>query len=268
MLEEHVFDLLPGYALGCLDEDDLLKVARHLPECVVCRSELSTYWAAADQLALAAPLRTPSPDLKAKILRRAEAGSAFTVPFPAVQMPVVQPPQTARPYENTNRLASGRSPGLRDFLRSLWAQRVGMALGALALLLIVFMGVSNLLLWQRVNDLQARVPQGDMQLIRLEGTNNAPQASGYLMAFQNEVYGTLVVENAPPLEPGHQYQLWLIRDGKRTSGGVFSVSEDGYGSLEVWAKQPLNTYPSFGITIEPAGGSPAPTGKKVLGGDF
>ncbi len=32
MFEEHVTDLLPGYALGCLDEADLLKVARHLPQ--------------------------------------------------------------------------------------------------------------------------------------------------------------------------------------------------------------------------------------------
>jgi len=36
----------------------------------------------------------------------------------------------------------------------------------------------------------------------------------------------------------------------------------------VQANQPLDTYQSFGITIEPNGGSPAPTGKKVLGGNL
>jgi anti-sigma-K factor RskA len=59
--------------------------------------------------------------------------------------------------------------------------------------------------------------------------------------------------------------LWLIQDGQRTSGGVFSVSDEGYGSLWISSPEPLATYSAFGITIEPAGGSPGPTGDKVLG---
>jgi anti-sigma-K factor RskA len=35
--------------------------------------------------------------------------------------------------------------------------------------------------------------------------------------------------------------------------------------VQVVAPQPLDTYSALGITIEPAGGSPAPTGPKVLG---
>jgi anti-sigma-K factor RskA len=157
---------------------------------------------------------------------------------------------------------------LREVFRSLFTSPAGLAFGALALLLLVFMAASNFLLWQRVNELQARVPPANVQLVRLAGTGEAPQAQGYLMVFNNETYGTLVVEHAPQLAPGYQYQLWLIRDGKRTDGGVFSVGKDGYGVLAVWADQPLGTFPSFGITIEPEGGSPAPTGKKVLGGDL
>jgi hypothetical protein len=254
MLEEHILDLLPGYALGCLDEDELLKVSRHLPFCAACRGELSGYWSVADQLALAAAPRTPSLDLKAKILQR--VGSTT---------PVVES-RPAAPRHSTSAPHSVR--GLAGIFQSMWARPVRLALGALVLLLVIFLGASNFLLWQRVNDLQARVPQGNMQLVHLEGTTNAPQARGYLMVFNKETYGTLVVENVPSLEPGYQYQLWLIRDGKRTNGGVFSVSSDGYGTLEVAAGHPLETYPAFGITIEPAGGSPAPTGKKVLGGNF
>ncbi len=81
-------------------------------------------------------------------------------------------------------------------------------------------------------------------------------------------HGTLVVDGLSALDPAQQYQLWLIRNGKRTSGGVFSVDQQGYGSLWVKSQAPLISYTSFGITIEPAGGSPGPTGKKVLGGDL
>lgn len=238
ILEEHVFDLLPGYALGSLDEEELLQVARHLPVCAACRQELSTYWDAVDELVLSMPLRTPPPGLKNKVLRRVAPAAK-----PAVRS------QSARP------------------VRRWFTWPLGLSLGALALVIILVLGLSNLLLWRQVTELQTRVPDAHMQLVRLGGTPEAAETRGYLMVFKNETYGTLVVENAPQLDPEHQYQLWLIRDGKRTSGGVFSVDKDGYGTLQVWAKQPLDSFPSFGVTVEPAGGSPGPTGQKVLGGE-
>jgi anti-sigma-K factor RskA len=36
----------------------------------------------------------------------------------------------------------------------------------------------------------------------------------------------------------------------------------------VSADQPLGSFQSFGITIEPFGGSPQPTGEKILGIDL
>jgi anti-sigma-K factor RskA len=70
------------------------------------------------------------------------------------------------------------------------------------------------------------------------------------------------VDHLEPLGPDQQYQLWLIKDG-RISGGVFDVGDDGYGSLTVRAPDPLDSY-TFGVTVEPAGGSPGPTGPRVL----
>jgi anti-sigma-K factor RskA len=49
---------------------------------------------------------------------------------------------------------------------------------------------------------------------------------------------------------------------------VFSVSKEGYGALTVAAEQPLNIYSALGITVEPRGGSPGPTGEKVMGGSL
>jgi anti-sigma-K factor RskA len=60
----------------------------------------------------------------------------------------------------------------------------------------------------------------------------------------------------------------LIQDGERTSGGVFSVKQGGYAAKVIYAPLPLADYSSFGVTIEPAGGSPSPTGDKVLGGNL
>lgn len=234
MVEEHIFDLLPGYALGCLDEDELLRVARHLPDCPECRAELASYQAVMDHLVLASPLQTPSAGVKQKLLRRVRANM----------------------------------PGKRS-RRGLFAGvRLPQPLALAALLLIAVLAVSNLLLWGQINRMQERLPAGDIRIVNLMGTENAPQARGYLMIFEQETYGTLVVENVPALEAGYQYQLWLIRDGKRTSGGLFSAGENGYSVLQVFSDLPLESFPSFGVTVEPEGGSPGPTGQKILGGDL
>jgi len=102
----------------------------------------------------------------------------------------------------------------------------------------------------------------------LANTNNAPQALGTLVVGQSGDYGSLVVDHLQTLDNAHQYQVWLNRDGERISAGTFSVNHEGYASLELKAPIPLILYDTIGITVEPTGGSPGPTGIKVLGGDI
>jgi anti-sigma-K factor RskA len=78
----------------------------------------------------------------------------------------------------------------------------------------------------------------------------------------------LVVDQMPPLEAGHEYQLWLVQDGQSTSGAVFAVDESGYRGVRIAAAESLLEYASVRVTIEPAGGSAAPTGEQVLGGSL
>ena len=65
----------------------------------------------------------------------------------------------------------------------------------------------------------------------------------------------MLFRSAPVPPPGYQYQAWLILDGKRVSGGVFSVNTDGYGVLQITSDRPLDQYDSLGVTLEPAGGT-------------
>ena len=62
--EAHVSDLLPAYALGCLDNEEAIQVDEHLATCSTCRAELTAYQDVADQLALAAPDVLPPAGLK------------------------------------------------------------------------------------------------------------------------------------------------------------------------------------------------------------
>jgi anti-sigma-K factor RskA len=143
-------------------------------------------------------------------------------------------------------------------------RRTAPAWGLVSLFLVVVLVAGNLWLWGQINR-QPPMTAPALQTINLFGTEAAPGASGLLVVSADGARGTLVVDGLPTLDEERQYQLWLIQDGQRTSGGVFSVNQKGYGSVWVSSPQPLSSYSAFGITIEPAGGSPGPTGDRVLG---
>ena len=238
----HVIDLIPSYVLGCLDPDEASQVEAHLAGCDICRDELNSYRATAAQLALAAPRVEPPAQLRASILRSVK-------PVPG-RVPVSTPGFATR------------------LLR--WLQQSGPVWALATLVLVVVLITGGLVLSN-----QARSPQvGEFRMVAMVAPpasagvapDTAPGANGVMVISQDGSSGTLVVDGLPALEAGKQYQLWLIRDGQRASGGVFSVAPDGYGIMAVQSTRPLTDYSSFGITIEPAGGSPGPTGQKVLGG--
>jgi anti-sigma-K factor RskA len=133
---------------------------------------------------------------------------------------------------------------------------------------VLVLAVSNLVLWQQVQQLHPASQAARFTTIALAGTNVDPQAQGLIVMSNNGKYGTLVVENLPALDVNHQYQLWLIQNGQRTNGGTFSVPQNGYTSMWIDTEQPLSSFTSFGITIEPVGGSPEPTGESVLSGSL
>jgi anti-sigma-K factor RskA len=134
-----------------------------------------------------------------------------------------------------------------------------------SLILIVALAAGNTWLWQRLGRSGQADMAGQIRVVAMLPTDAAPQATGKLLISMDGEYGTVVVDGLPPLDLSHQYQLWLIQDGQRTSGGVLAVNAHGYGVLEISAPEPLTRYRSFGVTVEPAGGSTGPTGEKVLG---
>lgn len=233
-LEYHVTDLLPAYVLDALTDDELAQVVEHLAICRTCHLEYESLQAVADDLPLAVAQTNPPARAKTSLMHAIHTAQA-------INKPVLQP-----------------APGKR--LSDLFRTR----LPALGLLLIVLLAVGNLLLWRRlalVNQ-QASTP---MRVVNIAGTQNSLGAAGTLIMDPHGNYGTLVVDNLAALDASHQYQVWLVRDGQRVSGGVFSVNPEGYASLEILAPMPLIQYDSIGVTIEPYGGSPGPTGAKVLG---
>lgn len=239
----HVLELLPAYALACLDEDEAAFVAEHLVDCSTCRDELDAFESVAGELALAVPEIEPEADLKPRLLARIQGNGAIAMPEPELS------------WSERVELFLQYVKGVR-----LWQPAL--------LLLILLLVASNLLLWRQVNWPAPQANAGRMQAIPLTGDGPAPEATGYILVSVDGRNGALVVDRLPMLDAGYEYQLWLIRDGERTSGALFSVDESGYSGTRIEAPDLLFTYTAAGITIEPAGGSPGPTGDRVLEGNL
>ena len=77
----------------------------------------------------------------------------------------------------------------------------------------------------------------------------------------------LVAQGLPPAPEGKAYELWTITGTDApVAAGVFSVDARGVGSLRVALPAAGGTVDSFLVTLEPMGGSPAPTGATYLAG--
>ena len=231
MKQGHPIDLLPAYALGCLDADENDQVREHLRGCSECRTELSSLEAVNAQLAYAVSPALPSEALKLQLLSGCHPHKTFLW------------------FEN---------------LLNLWPRLIPAATVAAYTLVAVF-GISSFMLWRQLDSTESETFAG-VHFLTLHGTETMPDAEGSLIVDPDSGQGLLVTHSLQPLEASLQYQLWLIQDGKRTSGGVFSVADNGSANLIVSSAKPFSFYDSFGITIEPLGGSSSPTGKKVLGG--
>ena len=235
MIEDvHVLESLPAYALGSLDEAEARLVAEHLTGCHICRTELSAFQNVANQLALAALDASPSQDLKRRFMER------------------IQEIRSTQPQPESRRVSKRLLP-------------IG---GMVGIVLIFVLFVSSLALWQRLNHLEVLAGPMGMRAIALQNTDAAPNASGFVIISVDGQEGVLVVDELPLLDEGHEYQLWLVRNGSNTSGAVFPVDESGYRGMRIEAPQTLLTYSSVLVTIEPTGGSAAPTGKQVLVGSL
>jgi anti-sigma-K factor RskA len=137
-------------------------------------------------------------------------------------------------------------------------------------------GLTNAYWFGRVNHLDRQVAEqaslvaslANAPATALRAEASAPYAQGVVYASTSGQAALLCVYGMPALPSDKAYQLWLIKDGKRESGGVFQVSDNGFGFLMVKPAHPLTDYSSVGITVEPIGGSPAPTSPRVLGGNL
>ena len=233
-------DLLPAYALQALDPDEFESLEKHLRACAGCRAELEKCQAMSDGLLFAMPKVVPPARVRARLIARLAA----------------EKPHAAR------------------HVRFNWQWVMGLALVALLVLNVStlvqldFLQRQQAALTAQLNTSQkalALVAYPDSRTYEVSG-----KAAGTLVLNDELHSGALFIWGLEPLDPMHTYQVWLIQpDGKRVSGGLFRP-EPGQllVSAFVSSPRPFSDFVGLGVTVEPSGGSPAPTTPRVIGTTF
>ncbi len=94
------------------------------------------------------------------------------------------------------------------------------------------------------------------KMVSLKGLDISPASAATILwnTLDKTVYINIASLPLPP--KGKQYQLWALVDGKPVDAGVFNVGDD------IQLVQKMKDMPNaqaFAVTLENAGGSPAPT---------
>ena len=101
------------------------------------------------------------------------------------------------------------------------------------------------------------------RVIALRGAGPAPEAAGRLV-WHATAGGHLYVTSLAPLPADKTYELWTISGSTPRPAGLFTVDAKGAGGVRVEPVPEGTSVDVFAVTIEPAGGVPAPTGPIVL----
>lgn len=225
-------ELLPAYALGAVDGEDLREMEAHLAAgCAECRRQLDLWQGDLEELAASVEPVTPSETARRRILKLA----------PARVKPARWLPWVAAAALVIAAWSGWRQASLGRELERLGAER------------------------DRLAESLAIVSSPGSRAVVLAGLGPSPNASGHTFVNPERGQALFYAFDLPALTPDKTYQLWWIEGGKPVSAGTFDVDEHGRGSVRV-ERAPTGVTDAWAVTIEPAGGVPAPTGEMVLKG--
>ena len=255
---DEVRDLLPADSLGALEPGERAELEVHLDGCPSCAAERCDYDEVTARLALAVPQYEPPVALRERVLSLAERESSR---LRMVERPRrFRLPALARPQPALLVAALALVVALGA---ALWAAGLQVQLNEQRAVAASLRDRAG-----RYDRVVAVLQSPDVELRPMQGTQLAPEALGRVYVDNQTGDGMFMVRALPPLPQGRVYQFWWGRaDGARESGGLLTwTDQQGNGYAFVRCPGRLESWQTFWMTEEPAGGSPAPTGRGVIRG--
>lgn len=266
--------LAAGHAFGSLTPQERAEYEAYLARSADARGEATAFEAVAAALDNDVTEATPSAALKARLM----AQIARTPQWAATESPETASaaPQTAsttgvlsvadsRAADST----AGSPPTSADArARARWFRRPGVILVAAAAAVALFAGGTGVGI--AVGNGSSAVQQQAATLAQISAASDAQRASeavagggsATLIWSQQLGESVVVLDGMPQAPAGKTYQLWYIGHGSVVSAGLVTT-QPGEKTWQVLAGR-MAAGDTVGITIEPNGGSKAPTTKPIV----
>jgi anti-sigma-K factor RskA len=220
-----------AYVLGALPEPEAELLERHLATCESCRSEVEELRPVTAAIARSVPQVEPPPSLKASLMATVNAEAA------------ARARQTPEPRRRERRWFGSWLAGLQPRTAAALAAAVlalGVVVGVAADKLVGGGGTPTTTVAAKID--RKRMPTGEASL-----------------AVKGKT-GKLELTGAPQPPAGRVYQLWYQHGKTIERGGTFRPRRDGSYDATV----PVAGADAVMVTIERAGGVPAPTGPPIM----
>lgn len=228
-----VRELLPAVALGAADPAETARAEAHLAECPVCREELEGLRAGAGVLAVDVPQRAPSPALREAVMSAVREDAA-------------------RRAEREEAPAPARAPR-RDRWRVL-RTGPGLAIACAVAALVVAIAVS-------VTVRDSGGSSTGVTTVAVAGTPDAPGVTGHMVYVADEDTAIVNLDHLPALPAGEAYQLWVLRDGRARSAGLFEATGPARARRVVTG---LAGADALAVTAQPRTNTTTPEGPILL----
>ncbi|MBT8249448.1 MAG: anti-sigma factor [Acidimicrobiia bacterium] len=233
-------ELVTDYLLGNLSDIEQHAFENHLPECSACTAEIEALTGGVEALFFGQS-EAPPQTLRQNVMAAVD-DAAWTEPV--ARESGVDAPRASNVVSMTAKREW--TPRMR---------RVSFAAAAV-LALVVGVGVLPQLFQDRIDQITGA---RDAVVLAVDPTlGPADQKQMSLTYSADEAGAVLVATGLEPLGGDATYQMWLIGDEGPVSAGLFKPDDSGSVSVELTAVPQPGT--AFGVTVEPAGGSPLPTG--------
>ncbi len=270
-MDKHENERTDSFARDALEDKEREDLLNQSPNSAQARQELDALQETAGLLGLAAQPVAPPPRLKANIMSAIR--TTEQLPPVADQAPTLGSSPAAVPAtEAPGEPGSAAEPPVQQTGTGRGTQRFfALAAGVLLLAAVALGGLAiNQTSEQReMENKMAAMASHEDELTRILG---APDAKSRTQTLEDGARITLSysadeglmavsTSGMPALSSDKGYELWLISaDGAVSAGMLTGPDADGM----IMVSDPMKDITHFGITVEPAAGSPAPTTDPIM----
>lgn len=233
MIPENQQDMAVLYVLGSFDANEAMEFERAMRDDAELLALVNDLREGAASLALSAPARRPSPELRQRIFRD---------------------------------ISVEKSSGVRTGPRSTsWLP------WAIAALFMIFCGIlayDSAQIRRELNEVRARDPLAQMNFATLAPQKDAPSKAKAVVAWQPEEQTGVIRVSGLPVVPGKDYQLWAVDADHKdpVSAGVLHIDPNGVASTRFKPVAEARHVKAFAISLEREGGVPKAEGPILLAG--